>query len=69
MPFSEKVLTTEEDLAELGRQLGGEVLLPSIGVGRQSSKGFTPTAWNELLDAAGYPATAAYRAKPSGGGK
>ena len=67
VPFSEKVLNSEEELAELGRQLGGgEALLPSISVGRQNMRGFAPAAWNELLDAAGYPANAPYRAKPSG---
>ena len=65
-PFVEKELGTAEELADAGRQLGGEIRLPSISVGRQNVKGFTPTAWNELLDAAGYPASAPYRVKPTG---
>jgi glutaredoxin len=63
VPFSEKVLESEDDLTDLGRQLGGEAQLPSITVGRQSARGFEPVAWNELLDAATYPATAPYRAR------
>ena len=66
VPFVEKELGTAEELADAGRQLGGEIRLPSISVGRQNVKGFTPTTWNELLDAAGYPASAPYRAKPTG---
>ncbi|KFB77220.1 glutaredoxin family protein [Candidatus Accumulibacter cognatus] len=67
IPFTEKMLTSEEEIAELGRQLGGESLLPSISVGRQSARGFAPTTWNELLDAAGYPANNPQRIKPSSG--
>jgi glutaredoxin len=63
VPFAEKVLESEQDLTELGRQLGGEAQLPSISVGRQSARGFEPTKWNDLLDAATYPATAPYRAR------
>jgi glutaredoxin len=63
VPFAEKVLESEEDLTELGRQLGGEAQLPIISVGRQSARGFEPTKWNDLLDAATYPATAPYRAR------
>lgn len=66
VPFVEKELTTAEELADASRQLGGEIRLPSISVGRQNVREFTPAAWNELLDAAGYPATAPYRAKPVG---
>ncbi len=66
VPFSERVANSEEELAELARQLGGEALLPSIRVGRQSARGFSPNAWNELLDAAGYPSTAPSRVRPSG---
>lgn len=63
VPFAEKVLESEDDVTELGRKLGGEAQLPSISVGRQSARGFEPVAWNELLDAATYPATAPYRAR------
>lgn len=64
VPFSEKVLQNEEEFAELGRQLGGEALLPSVSVGRQSARGFSPSVWNALLDAATYPSSAPYRVRP-----
>lgn len=66
VPFSEKVIGSEEELAELGKQLGGPAALPSIRVGRQGSSGFVSTAWNTLLDAAGYPSTAPYGSKRFG---
>jgi len=66
VPFSEKVIASEEELAELGKLLGGPVALPSIRVGRQGSSGFASAAWHALLDAAGYPTTAPYGSKRSG---
>ncbi|MBE2257840.1 MAG: glutaredoxin family protein [Candidatus Accumulibacter sp.] len=66
VPFSEKLLRSQEELTELGRQLGGNATLPSVTVGRQSATGFVPGHWNELLDLAGYPATAPYGFTPSG---
>jgi glutaredoxin len=65
VPFSEKVLQNEEEVAELGRQLGGEALLPSVSVGRQNARGFSPSVWNALLDAATYPSSAPYRVRPA----
>ena len=66
IPFSEKMLNSQEEFDALGKQLGGETSLPSIIVGRQNFKGFEPGAWTNLLDLAGYPKTAPYGAKPSG---
>ena len=66
VPFSEKVLVSQEELTALGRQLGGTAALPSVSVGRQSATGFVAARWNELLDFAGYPATAPYGFTPSG---
>ncbi|HRI91247.1 MAG: glutaredoxin family protein [Candidatus Accumulibacter sp.] len=66
VPFVEKLLTSQDELTALGRQLGGDAVLPSISVGRQSATGFTAASWNELLDFAGYPATAPYGFKPAG---
>lgn len=66
VPFSEKMLTTEEDRGELTRKLGSEAVVPSFTVGQQSFKGFESGAWSNLLDLAGYPKTAPYGAKPSG---
>ena len=66
IPFAEKMLNTEEDIAELSKRLGSEVSTPSITVGAQSFRGFEAGAWNNLLDLAGYPSSAPYGAKPSG---
>ena len=66
IPFSEKVLKTQEEFAELTRQLGSEAAIPSLFVGQQNIKGFESGAWNNLLDLAGYPKTAPYGSKPSG---
>ncbi len=56
VPFTEKVLNTQEEFAGLARALGNEVVLPSISVGRQQARGFVPAARNDLLDAAADPA-------------
>jgi glutaredoxin len=66
IPFAEKILTTQAEIDELAKQLGSEPSVPSIRVGRQSFKGFEASAWNNLLDLAGYPKSAPYGAKPSG---
>jgi len=41
--------------------------VPALKVGKQSFRGFEAGAYNNLLDLAGYPKTAAYGGKPSGG--
>jgi hypothetical protein len=41
--------------------------VPALKVGKQSFRGFEAAAWNNLLDLAGYPKTAPYGSKPSGG--
>ena len=66
IPFSENMLKTREDISELTKRLGSTAGVPSIGVGQQYFKGFEPGAWDNLLDLAGYPKSAAYGAKPSG---
>ena len=66
VPFSEKMLKTDEDTAELAKKLGSEASVPSLFVGQQSFKGIESAAWNNLLDLAGYPKSAPYGAKPSG---
>lgn len=65
-PFTEKMLKSEAELAELTTKMGSEVVFPTVFVGQQSFKGFETTAWNNLLDLAGYPKTAPYGSKPSG---
>lgn len=66
-PFSERLLKSEEDFAELAGKLGNEASIPCLFVGQQNFKGFETGAWNNLLDLAGYPKTAPYGTKPSGG--
>jgi len=64
IPFTEKEIATEKDFSEATQVFGSEIQVPSVTVGRQNVKGFNPAAWNDLLDAAGYPARAPYRNPP-----
>ena len=66
VPFTEKMVQTPEDFDEL-KKLVGDAYVPALKVGKQSFRGFEASAYNNLLDLAGYPQTAAYGAKPSGG--
>jgi len=66
VPFTEKMLQNAEDANEL-KQLVGDVFIPSLKVGKQSFRGFESGAYNNLLDLAGYPKSAPYGSKPSGG--
>ncbi len=66
VPFTEKMLGTQEEFSDLSKRLGGEAALPSITIGPQNFRGYEAGAWNNLLDLAGYPATAPYGVKPSG---
>ena len=56
IPFSEKTVATNEDIAHL-RQLSGEAQLPVLTIGRNKERGFETGAWNAALTAAGYPAS------------
>lgn len=66
VPFAEKMLQKPEDVAEL-KQLVGDAFIPSLKVGKQSTRGFEAGAYNNLLDLAGYPSVAPIGSKPSGG--
>ena len=66
IPFTEKILKTEEEVAEAAKLMGNESFVPGLQVGTQHFPGFESGAWNNLLDLAGYPKTAPYGAKPSG---
>lgn len=66
VPFSETVVETQAQIEEL-KQLIGEPAVPALKVGKQSHRGFQVAAYNNLLDLAGYPKTAPYGSKPSGG--
>lgn len=62
IPFGERLVATNEEIDALRARLGGgEVLVPSLQVGEKMSKGFLAPAWGGLLDAAGYPSSAAGR--------
>lgn len=67
VPFTEKMLNTDEDQAEYTKLMGGkEAMVPSLIVGQQRFRGLESGSWNNLLDLAGYPKTAPFGAKPSG---
>ncbi len=56
VPFSEKTVTTEDDLKALRAVVGeGELIVPVMQVGSKSSRGYLASSWDSLLDAAGYP--------------
>lgn len=66
VPFTEKSLQKKEEFDELSA-LVGDAFVPSLKVGKQSARGFSAGAFNNLLDLAGYPKTAPYGSKPAGG--
>ena len=66
IPFSEKMLTNPEEVAEITAQMGTESFIPGLKVGSQNLPGYEVNSWNNLLDLAGYPKTAPYGSKPSG---
>ncbi len=58
IPFSERTVSTNEDIAALQR-LTGDASLPVVSIGSQRVKGFSDTEWSQYLDLAGYPKTSA----------
>ena len=54
IPFSERTVTTKEDLTALQR-LSGDTSLPFATIGSQQLKGFSDAEWTQFLNAAGYP--------------
>ena len=54
VPFTEKTVTSKEDLQELQR-LFNEGGVPIVTIGSQTIRGFEEGEWNSYLDAAGYP--------------
>lgn len=66
VPFAEKLLTVQEEIAEVAKQMGNDSFIPGLKVGAQNFAGFEAGSWNNLLDLAGYPKTAPYGSKPSG---
>ncbi len=61
-PYSEKILRTAADEAEYRKATGNEKLtLPVLTTGKKVESGFEESAWNRLLDGAGYPAQGSAR--------
>lgn len=56
VPFSEKTVDTNDDIAALQR-LAGSTELPVLTIGGQRLKGYADGEWSQYLDAAGYPKT------------
>lgn len=57
VPFTEKMVQTPEEVAEL-KALVGDTFVPSLKVGTQRFRGFETGAYDNLLDLAGYPKSA-----------
>jgi glutaredoxin len=56
IPFTEKLIDTNED-NDVFKRVSGGTTLPMASVGSQQLKGFSEAEWNQYLDAAGYPKT------------
>ena len=54
IPFAEKLITSNEEIAQLQRIVGSQGV-PAVTIGSQSITGLNSEAWNSYLDAAGYP--------------
>jgi len=54
VPFTERTVSSNEDLQEF-RRISGGLRLPHVTAGSLSQNGFNPELWTQLLDAAGYP--------------
>ncbi|MEO7496698.1 MAG: glutaredoxin family protein [Massilia sp.] len=57
IPFSEKTVSSNEDLAKL-KAITNEATLPQMTVGGRKLVGFEEFLWNQALSDAEYPATA-----------
>ena len=56
VPFTERTVSTNEDVLALQR-ISGAGTLPFATIGGQQFKGFSDVEWGQYLDAAGYPAS------------
>ena len=54
VPFTEKLIVSEEDAAAMERALGSRAV-PSLTIGTQALRGLAQEDWTAYLDAAGYP--------------
>ena len=55
VPFTEKTITSPQDITALQR-LSGDASLPFATIGGQQLNGFSDVEWTQFLNAAGYPA-------------
>jgi hypothetical protein len=58
IPFAEKAVASDSDLAAYRQRFGAPDEVPALAVGELTTKGFEAGRWNGLLDQAGYPKTA-----------
>ena len=56
VPFNERSVSSDDDIAALTRLTGGRSV-PALTVGAQALRGFQETDWHSTLDLAGYPRT------------
>ena len=56
IPYSERIASSDEERNAWTRIVGGNEA-PTLLVGSQSLRGFTPSQWDDTLSVAGYPAT------------
>lgn len=54
IPFTEKLVATQEDIDAL-KEVSGAAEVPVLQVGSRSYKGWLMTGWQRLLDVTGYP--------------
>jgi glutaredoxin len=54
IPFAERTIASDEDIAALQRVSGGRTV-PALTVGAQALRGYLDADWHGMLDLAGYP--------------
>jgi len=57
IPYSERIMKSEDDLAGYRRVFGTPDEVPAATVGRRPLRGFEAGVWHVALDEAGYPRT------------
>ncbi|MFM9970218.1 MAG: glutaredoxin family protein [Burkholderiales bacterium] len=63
VPFREVSVADEAGIESL-KKMTGDTRVPVLLVGRQSEKGYEETAYNNILDSAGYPRTSSFTGNP-----
>ncbi len=54
VPFTERLVVSQEDVVVLERAVGGRTV-PALTIGAQALRGLSQAEWSSFLDAAGYP--------------